>query len=307
VAIHPALRRAIKLVSRLRGDMQTSYKTYRTLDQINGKFTFTKRHYKKADFQVRHFDHLIPLRLYQAPHASPDDLVIFFHGGGWVTGNIDSYDRTCQNISDQTSQTVLAVDYCLAPEHPFPAALLECYAVTQRVLSGNAGVAPERVTLMGDSAGGNLAAAVSLLAKEAGEPIPGRQILIYPSVASRRDGYPSYHRFGKDYLLTKKRVEDYLALYASKPEDLDDCYLAPILANDLTNQPETLIITADHDVLRDEGEAYGRRLLDAGNEVIVYRLDDALHGMFTLPPSVPQVAKCYELINDFLQRRGNQH
>jgi len=307
VAIHPALRRAVKLVTRLRGDMQSSYKTYRKLDKVSRRLTFTKRHYKKADFQVRHFEHLIPLRLYQAPHASHDDLIIFFHGGGWVTGNIDSYDRTCQDISAQTGHSVLAVDYRLAPEHPFPAALLDCYAVTQRVLTGNAGVSPERVTLMGDSAGGNLAAAVSLLAKEAGEPVPAQQILIYPSVAARREAYPSYHLFGEDYLLTKKRVEDYLALYTSKPEDLDDCYLAPILAHDLTGQPETLIITADHDLLRDEGEAYGHRLLDAGNEVIVYRLDDALHGMFTLPVSVPQVAKCYELINDFLQRRGNQH
>ena len=307
MAIHPALRHAAKLISRLERDLQKSYKAQRTLDTLSGKLTFTKRHYKKADFHVHLFEHEIPLRLYQAPHASRNDLIIFFHGGGWVKGNTDSYDRTCQDISDQTGQSVLAVDYRLAPEHPFPAAVLDCYAVTQRILTGNAGVEPERVTLMGDSAGGNLAAVVSLLAKEADEPVPARQILIYPSVAAHRENYPSYHRFGEDYILTKKRVEDYLALYISKPEDLENCYLAPILAQDLTRQPETLIITADHDVLCDEGEAYGRRLLEAGNEVVVFRLDDALHGMFVLPPSVPQVAKCYELINDFLQRRGDQH
>ena len=307
MAIHPALRGAVKLLSRLEDSMKQSYKAVRTFDQISGRLTFTKRHYRKADLQVRSFDRLIPLRLYQAPNASLNDLVIFFHGGGWVTGNIDSYDRTCQDISAQTGQSVLAVDYRLAPEHPFPAGLLDCYAVTQAVLTGNAGIAPDRVTLMGDSAGGNLAAAISLLTKETGEPTPARQILIYPALAANRDAYPSYHRFGEDYLLTKKRVEDYLALYASQPEDLASPYFAPLLAHDLTQQPETLIITADHDVLRDEGEAYGRRLLDAGNEVVVYRLDDALHGMFILPPSVPQVAKCYELINDFLLRRGNQH
>ena len=307
MAIHPALRSAVKLLSRLEGTMQHSYKAIRAFDQIGGRLTFTKRHYRKADLQVRSFDREIPLRLYQAPDASLDDLIIFFHGGGWVTGNIDSYDRTCQDISAQTGQSVLAVDYRLAPEHPFPAGLLDCYTVTQTILTGNVGVSPDRVTLMGDSAGGNLAAAVSLLAKEADEPIPARQILIYPSVAARRDNYPSYQFYGEDYLLTKKRVEDYVALYASKPEDLNDPYFAPILACDLTWQPETLIITADHDVLRDEGESYGRRLLDAGNDVIIYRLDDAIHGMFVLPPTVPQVAKCYELINDFFQRRGNQH
>lgn len=307
MAIHPALRQAVKIFSFLEGDVPKVYKAKRALESLGGKLSPMRPEYEVIDFNVRVFDHEVPLRLFRAPDASCEDLIIFFHGGGWVTGSMDFYDHSCMDLSAQTKQSVLAVDYRLAPEHPFPAGLLDCYNVTQTLLRGESSFDPERITIMGDSAGGNLAAAVSLLSRDAGEHIPKRQILIYPSVAARHERYPSYTLFGEDYLLNAKRLDDYMNLYASKPEDFYDCYFAPILAKDLEQQPDTLIITSDHDVLRDEGEQYGRALLAAGNAVIVYRLDDALHGIFTLPPEIEQVRKCYELINDFFLRKGDIH
>lgn len=307
MAINPAVLRAVRALSYLEGDINRIYKAQRALETIGAKLLPAKPNYEITDYNIRVFDHAVPLRKFRAPDASEKDIILFFHGGGWVTGNIDSYDRVCQDISTQCKQTVFSVDYRLAPEHKFPAALLDCYNVAQRFLSGSLGYEAHRITLMGDSAGGNLAAAVSLLAKDAGEVMPPRQILIYPSVASDRSQFASFAAFGEDYLLTAKRVEDFQNLYASKPADFADPFFSPILADDLSGQPETLVITADCDVLCDEGEAYAKRLQEAGVSVTCHRLKDALHGIFTLPPTIEPVAKCYEHINDFFAQGGETH
>jgi acetyl esterase len=148
-----------------------------------------------------------------------------------------------------------------------------------------------------------LAAAVSLMARDRGEFLPSKQILIYPATYNDHtedSPFPSIRENGKDYLLTSKQIQDYLELYTPNVEDRNSPYLAPLLAEDLTNQPATLIITAQYDPLRDEGEAYGLRLKEAGNKVKMYRMKDAVHGFFSLPWKSEYVIRAYEIINCFL-------
>jgi acetyl esterase/lipase len=164
--------------------------------------------------------------------------------------------------------------------------------------------------LIGDSAGGNIAAAVSLMARDRGEFSPRRQILIYPATYndhSASSPYPSVTENGTDYLLTAKRIREYSALYVRKPEDYFNPYFAPLLAEDLSNQPRTLIITCEYDPLRDEGEAYGEKLNQFGNRAPVYRMEDALHGFMLLGLLFTHVRKLYRQISTFLSEEIDSH
>lgn len=237
-------------------------------------------------------------------------ILIFFHGGGWVTGSIDSYDAVCADMAKLTGRVVVSVDYRLAPEYPFPAGLEDCYAVTREIFLDDSllGTKSKEIVLIGDSAGGNLVAAVSLMSRDRGEFMPSRQILIYPATGNDHSDdspFPSVRENGTDYLLTTKRVRDYMELYRSSDADLMNPYYAPLAAADFSNQPDTLIITAEYCPLRDEGEAYGKALAMAGNRVKVFRMPDALHGFFSLPVRFSQVKKAYVLINRFLKAGEN--
>lgn len=264
--------------------------------------------YDIMDIQIPNGERDIPLRFF-----FPDDLdgcypiLLFFHGGGWVLGSIDSYNKTCATLAKYTGCQVVSVDYSLAPEYPFPQAVNECYLAT-RLIFTNAdlfGTDQDHITLIGDSAGGNLAAAVSLMAIDHGEFMPKRQILIYPATYndhSPNSPFDSIHDNGTDYILTAKRIQDYMELYlGDHQENWYNPYFAPLISQDLSHQPETLIITAQYDPLRDEGEAYGKKLASFGNKVKVRRINDAIHGFFTLPLSQPQVKECYFYINHFLR------
>jgi acetyl esterase/lipase len=161
------------------------------------------------------------------------------------------------------------------------------------------------ITLIGDSAGGNLAAAVSLMARDRGEFLPKRQILIYPSTwndHSEVSPFSSIRENGTDYLLTSRRIQSVIELYRSSEEDMSNPYFAPLLAKDFSNQPRTLLITAEYCPLRDEGEAYGEKLRDAGNDVEIVRIRDALHAYLMLPPAFEHVRQTYDIINSFLAR-----
>ncbi|NLC43617.1 MAG: alpha/beta hydrolase, partial [Clostridiales bacterium] len=211
------------------------------------------------------------------------------------------------NMANQTGHTVVSVDYRLAPENPFPAGPEDCYQVVKEVFEEleTFHCKSEDVTLIGDSAGGNLAAVVSLMARDRGICIPGKQILIYPATYHDHSGsspFESVRENGTDYILTSQQIQDYLDLYVPNEEDRLCPYFAPLLAKDLHNQPDTLIITAQFDPLRDEGEAYGERLKEFDNYVETYRMKDALHGFFTLPWPSEDVKKSYEYINNFLKR-----
>jgi len=306
MAINKAVRLALKALSSSEIDIKKNYKLKRQLTKV--VHPYLKPLYKMWDHKVSVGDHEIPVRVFFPPEDEREHrILIFFHGGGWVTGDIDSYTVVCSNMAKQTGHIVVSVDYRLAPESRFPAGLEDCYAVTREIFTDASlfDVKQEDITLIGDSAGGNLAAAVSLMARDRGEFLPTRQILLYPSTGSDHSAnspYPSVISNGTDYLLTSKQLTDYMDLYISSEEDLKNPYLAPILSEDLSRQPRTLIITAQYDPLRDEGEFYGKRLYEFGNKAEVFRMKDALHGFIALPKHFVHVKRSYELMNRFLNK-----
>ncbi len=284
-------------------DLKKNYKLHRKM--ILAAHPYIKPLYNLLDRKIMVQGREIPVRIFQPDIRDGFKVLLFFHGGGWVTGNIDSYSNICSNMANETGQMVVSVDYRLAPEFPFPAGAEDCYHVAKEVFMDHSlfPLRPEEITLIGDSAGGNLAAAVSLMARDRGVFLPAKQILIYPSTYhdhSENSPFSSIRENGTGYLMTSKRISDYMDLYVRSEEDRYNPYVAPLLAKELSNQPKTLIITAEYDPLRDEGEAYGMRLRKYGNTVVIERIKDALHGFLSLPKNSVYVMNCYEIINRFL-------
>lgn len=303
MAINKAMKMALKALSYSDPDLEKSRKlvNIKAVDPL-------KKFYNTIDYKIYNGDYEVPIRVYNPKNKiTPIDtpVLLFLHGGGWATESVATYNRICKNMADNTGNIVVSVDYRLAPEHRFPIALEDCYAVAKEVFSNNdiLNISPDRITLIGDSAGGNLAAALSLMARDKKEFYPKRQILIYPCVNndfSENTPYRSVIENGSDYLLTRKNLIEYIDMYKSKDEDLKNPYFSPILAKDFSNQPKTLIITAEYDPLRDEGEAYGKKLKEAGNEVEIHRIDDALHGFFALSTKYFHVKQLFHYVNEFL-------
>ena len=295
---------ALRLLSRAEPEIRTSYRLQRAFADIRSPHLM-RRVYRLRDMKLHSGGRSIPVRIHEPKKQTSGQLILFFHGGGWATENIDTYHRICESLARRLGRRVLSVDYRLAPEHPFPAGLEDCYAAAEFLYKNTAslGAAAEDIVLMGDSAGGNLAAAVSLMARDRGAFSVKKQILIYPAVSSdhsARSPYPSVRENGSDFILTSKRMQDYTGLYITREEDLRNPYFAPILMEDLRGQPETLIVTAQYDPLRDEGEDYGSRLQKAGNTVRILRMEDALHGFLSLPPRFSHVKKTCDAIEEFL-------
>lgn len=305
MAINKAMRTALRALSYMEPDVQVSYKIERALADIPAKIRVRASRYHTWDHVVQSGDHSVPVRIFSAPEKNIGKTLLFFHGGGWVTGNIDTYENVCVNMAKIIGATVVSVDYSLAPEHRFPIGLEDCYAAARELFESDMpDTEPENIVIVGDSAGGNLAAAVSLLAKERGEFMPQNQILIYPSTYndhSESSPYKSVVENGTDYLLTSRRVSEYMNLYRASDADRENPLYAPLLAKDLRGQPRTLVISAEFCPLRDEGEAYGRALRDAGGEAEIYRMRDALHGFFSLPLRYVHVRRALDLMRRFLE------
>lgn len=251
--------------------------------------------------------HEIPVRVFLPKEPTAGDVLLFFHGGGWVIGDVDTYTATCLTMADLTGRVVCAVDYRLAPEHPFPAGLNDCLRVTERLLDRPSLLGAhdaEDVILIGDSAGGNLAAAVSLVLRDQGRRLPGAQVLLYPVTQWNHDPdtspFPSVVEYGSGLRLTAREVSDYLALYQPDPALRAAPLVSPLAAGGLAGQPRTLVVTAEHDLLRDEGEAYGRALRAAGNDVRIERVPGALHGFIALPRFSRTLTHGYRHITSFL-------
>lgn len=248
----------------------------------------------------------IPIRVFKPKEKRREEVLLFFHGG-WVTGDIESYTPACATMADLTGCVVTSVDYRLAPEHPFPAGLDDCVHVTRLMLDEPQRLGaddPERIVIVGDSAGGNLAAVVSQHMRDHGLRQATRQILLYPVTHWDHDPgtspFASVRELGDDLRLTNTEMREYLDLYVPDPELRRDPRVAPLMATDFSRQPDTLLITAALDLLRDEGEAYGRALADAGNRVRIHRVDRALHGFIGLPRFSRALRDAYEVINEFL-------
>lgn len=223
----------------------------------------------------------IPIRVYRPTVDTPLPIVVFFHGGGFVIGDIESHDPVCQQLATSVPAVVVSVDYRLAPEHPFPAPVDDCWAATEWVAAHAAelGGDAHRLAVAGDSAGGNLAAVVAIRARDAGGPAVAFQLLVYPATDLTRS-YPSHVENGEGYLLTTESMDWFMGHYLPDASDAQHPDASPLFTADLAGLPPALVITAELDPLRDEGEAYGEAMAKAGGDVRVSRYDGMIHGFF---------------------------
>lgn len=227
----------------------------------------------------------IPVRIYEPEGDRPFPVCVFFHGGGWALGNLDCYDSVCTRLANRADCLVVSVDYRLAPEHPFPAAPADCYAATEWAIKNaeHLGGDPERIAVAGDSAGGNLAAVVSLMARDRGEPEIAHQGLVYPAVnPGGIEEFDSYHENSEGYFLELESMELYYDLYIENPIDARNPYAFPLQARDLSDLPPATIVSAGFDPLRDEDFAYEERLKEAGVSVAHHHFEDMIHGFCSM-------------------------
>jgi len=235
-----------------------------------------------ADLRIPGPDGDLPLRLYRPAAQRPQPALLYFFGGGWVLGSIDTADGVARALANASGALVVVPGYRLAPEHPFPAAVDDCYASLRWVAgqAGQIGADPDRVAVGGDSAGGNLAAAVTLLARADGLALAG-QLLVYPNTDQLADDKPTG---GADdpFLFNRHSVAWYRQHYLPDAGDAASPLASPLRAENLTGLPPALVITAEYDPLRDQGEAYARRLAADGVPVDLSRYPGMAHGFFTM-------------------------
>jgi acetyl esterase len=225
----------------------------------------------------------IPVRVYTPAGSGPFPVLVFFHGGGWVICNLDTHDGICRKLTNAAGCVVVSVDYRLAPEHRFPAPVEDAYAATRWVAANAAALGgdPARVAIGGDSAGGNLTAVAALMARDRGGPALVFQLLVYP-VTDAPDGTASYRDNADGYFLTADTMRWYWGHYVGADTGNRHPYACPLRASDLRGLPPALVITAEYDPLRDEGEAYAARLREAGVPVTLSRYDGMIHAFFSM-------------------------
>jgi acetyl esterase len=237
----------------------------------------------------------LPVRLYKPEDSATPPLVVFFHGGGWVIGSVESHDATCRALASASGCAVASVEYRLAPESSFPAAPEDCYAATKWLVenASSLGVDGDRVAVAGDSAGGNLAAVVALMARDRGGPKISYQVLIYPAVDVEGD-YRSREENAEGYFLTVRAMRWFYGHYIQDESDAKNWLASPLLADDHSGLPPAIIITAGYDPLRDEGEAYAQELREAGVEVKLSRYDSTIHGFASMIGALDDARKSIE-------------
>ena len=246
----------------------------------------------------------VPVRSYQPPVSPPTDsapCIVYLHGGGWVVGDLDSHDFICAELASTLGVLVIAVDYRLAPEHPFPAAFDDCLRVWRALRTGPFKLDPERTLVAGDSAGGNLAAALCLALRDAGEPLPAAQVLIYPGLGGDHQ-LPSRSECIDAPLLASSDVDCYHALYLRGTRQ-PGAYAMPLLAEHFGGLPPALIAVAQFDPLRDDGVLYAEQLEAAGVSTTLHYGEGLVHGCLRARAQVAEVDLLYETLLGFLADR----
>ncbi len=238
----------------------------------------------------------VPVRVYNPNPEQASPALVYFHGGGWVIGDLETHDHICRKLANAAACIVIAVDYRLAPEHPFPAPLDDCYTALKWVTkqADRLGILPGQIAVGGDSAGGNLSAAVSLKARDENGPAICHQLLMYPVTDARFDT-PSYADNAEGYLLTRDGMQWFWHHYIGDDVDPVQGYVSPLRATNLSNLPPATVVTAEFDPLRDEGESFARLLEEAGNSVSLQRYDGMVHGFFAMADLLEEAQDAFEL------------
>jgi acetyl esterase len=232
----------------------------------------------------------IRVRIYTPDEsAGPHPAMVYFHGGGWVICDLDTHDNTCRSIARRSGAVVVSVEYRLAPENKFPAAVDDCESATRWVAANAAelNIDPSRIAVSGDSAGGNLAAVVARRLRDSGRPALALQVLIYPVTDLRVSDTPSMREFGKDNLLERSALEWFSGLYLNNRSEATNPDASPLLAQDLSNLPPALVQTAECDPLCSEGEDYASRLKQAGVPVTYTCYPGMIHAFVAMPAVLP--------------------
>lgn len=241
------------------------------------------------------------LRTYRPRAEAGLPVLVWYHGGGWTIGDLDGADATCRELANASGALVVSVDYRLAPEDPFPAAVEDAWAALQWVAAHAEQLQADtgRLAVGGDSAGGNLAAVVALMARDAGFPSLRFQVLVYPATDARL-GWPSLDQNGSGYFMSREDVEWFYRQYA--PPDPEDWRMSPLLAPDHGGLPPALVLTAEYDPLRDEGEAYAAALQAAGVPVQLQRYDGMIHGFFGMHATIDAARRAVSQAGSALAR-----
>ncbi|MEQ1889691.1 MAG: alpha/beta hydrolase [Alphaproteobacteria bacterium] len=213
--------------------------------------------------------------------------LVYYHGGGWVIGDLETHEGACRLLANDSGCKVVSVEYRLAPEHMFPAGPDDCYAAVKWVAENAAriGIDPKRIAVGGDSAGGNLSAAVCLMARDQGGPAIAFQLLIYPATDMALQT-PARKENAVGYFLEEKTMKYFYDLYVPKGTDENNPYLSPLRAKSLAGLPSAYVITAQYDVLRDEGRMYAEKLQAAGVKVKLVNYETMIHGFFTMAGAI---------------------
>ena len=245
----------------------------------------------------------IAARVYTPVGAGPFPIVVYFHGGGWVVGGLDSHDALCRALANEVGAVVVSIDYRLAPEAKFPAPVEDAYAATVWAATHAAELNGDRARLIvaGDSAGGNLAAAVALLVRDCGGPAIAHQLLIYP-VTDHGVDTESYIAFAEGYNLGRADMDWYWRQYLRSSADGASPYASPLRATSLSGLPPAFVVSAGFDPLRDEGEAYARALDAAGVPVVLRRYPGAIHGFMRSPRALAAGRRALAEIGAALRR-----
>ncbi len=278
--------------------------------------------YLKLSFESRTSEEIVPVRLvkditlpgpdgpltarvFYPEDTGPVPTIVYFHGGGWVIGDLNTHDNMCRDVCRGAGAVVVSVEYRLAPESPFPAAVDDAVAATRWVIENAKDFGgTDRIGVAGDSAGGNLSAVVAQSLRDSGENLAG-QFLIYPATDHPEAHYASKDENGAGYFLESAQMEWFFANYLGQWPERQDPRLAPIQAENLADLPPAMIVTAEFDPLRDEGEAYGKALKAAGVRAETRRIDGMIHGFFDMgrwsPKAQTAITECGERFGQMLR------